>query len=70
MAGEFRSRLYHIKNEKELFKYFTENARFVDEGVYACAGIYANDTGVLFEKLKKEWTKDIKLRAKQLLKVN
>ena len=70
MTGDFRPRLYRIKNEKELFQYFTENAGFVDEGVYRCAGIYANDTGVLFKKLKKEWKKDIALRAKELLKVN
>jgi len=70
MTGDFRPRLYHIKHEKELFQYFTENAGLVDEGVYRCAGIYANDTKVLFEKLKNEWKKDIAFRAKQLLKVN
>jgi len=60
MTVRFRNVLHRIKNEEELFKFFEKNARFVSEGIYYCAGIYANDTADLFEDLKKAWKKNKK----------
>ena len=64
----FRPRLYHIKNEKKLWKYFEENAGY-DESlkVYKCAGIGSSDTRDLWLRLVEEWKKDTDDQAKRLL---
>lgn len=57
----FRNRLNHIKDEKELFKYFKDHAGYSESmQCYVCAGLAADDTAVLLNKLKKAW-KDEKL---------
>jgi hypothetical protein len=59
MSGLFRPRLYGIKSEKALFKYFEKHAGSDGNGVYHCAGIIAHGTDVLFQLLKEEWKKDV-----------
>ena len=72
MTVKYRSKLYHLKDEEALFDFFEKHAGYVSDGVYYCAGIYANDTADLFEKLRQEWIKNIKNRkrheAKKFLK--
>ena len=65
----FRNKLSHIKTGKKLFGYFSDNARYMeDQQSYYCAGIYSDDTGKLFQKLKVEWIKDKKNDVKRMLK--
>jgi len=66
----FRNSLWNIPDEKALFEFFEENARYVDSGVYYCAGIYGNDTKDLFSRLKEEWRVDRRFRAKEALLEN
>lgn len=64
----FRPRLFHIKTEDELFKYFSKNAGYIEKyDTYQCAGIYANDTRKLFLKLIEEWKKDIEDHKDQVV---
>lgn len=64
----FRSRLYHIENEKELFEYFKKHASYLEQyDTYTCAGVCANDTAELFQKLKEEWKQDTVNRIKEIL---
>lgn len=64
----FRAKLSHIKTEDELFKFFCERAGYDEQaGIYVCVGVAADDTRVLFEKLKAEWLQDIADDAKRSL---
>lgn len=64
----WRPRLYHIKDEDELFEYFAENAGYLEQDeLYHVAGIYSDDTARLFNKLKIEWKEDIRQHTKELL---
>jgi hypothetical protein len=64
----FRNKLSHIKNEDELFKYFSKNAKYsYSEQNYMCAGITSDDTSVLFKKLRRAWIKDKKETVKYML---
>ena len=64
----YRPRLFQIKNEEELFVYFSTRAGYDERyGVYTCAGIAAPDTYSLLEKLKKEWFSDKVEEATRLL---
>ena len=64
----FRPRLYHIKSEKKLWKYFEEYAGFNENmQAYVCAGIVSSDTRDLWLKLVEEWKQDIADQARRLL---
>jgi hypothetical protein len=67
MFGLWRPRLFHIKDEEELRKYFEENARYNEqEDIYVCAGIVSDDTIKLYQKLKKAWKDDIAFEAEKV----
>ena len=63
----FRPRLYQLETEEELFEYFSTHAGLVQEGVYGCAGLMANDTATLYKKLIETWKDDIIVKAQELL---
>lgn len=63
--NNFKPRLFHIKNEKTLWKFFERHAGYNSEmQIYLCAGVAASDTRVLWEKLIEAWKNDIACEAK------
>jgi len=67
----FKPRLFSIPNEKELWKYFEKNARYLEDNeIYSVAGIYSDDTATLFKKLKNAWIEDIESHKDEILAEN
>ena len=64
----FRHSLREYKTQDELFGFFEKHAQFVSDGVYYCSGLYADDTGKLFQMLIGEWKKEKKDIIKRKLK--
>ena len=56
----YRPTFKYIRTEEELFKKFSKYAGFVTEGVYRYFDIYADDTAVLFQKMKAIWEEERK----------
>jgi hypothetical protein len=66
MPGDWRPRLHDIPDEKALFKFFEKNARYRGDNGYSIAGIYGDDTDILFKKLKKAWKADVKQHKEEI----
>jgi hypothetical protein len=65
----YRPRLWHIKTERDLRKYFEKHAGYMEnQQCYHCAGIVSDDTHILWQKLVKEWREDKKQYIKDELK--
>lgn len=65
----FRPRLYHFEDEDQLWKYFEKRAGYHEQTqCYMCAGLFADDTAELFEKLKAEWQEDRARHTTELAK--
>ena len=65
----YRPRLWHIKTEKALWKYFENNAGYNESTqAYQCAGIVSDDTRQLWLKLVEAWKEDKKTYIKDRLR--